>query len=98
MKVYSHQIKYSHFLTGFLYQRKPVFVHKFVHNLLGKIIKKILEATMKNQLKVKFFEMATAGNTARNLRLFVLFAVLISSIIFPEIAAADGPKPGPTGE
>ena len=52
---------------------------------------------MKTQLKNKFFEMATSGNAVRNLRLFVLFAVLISSFIFPEIAAADGPTPGPTG-
>ena len=56
------------------------------------------DALMKTQLKVKFIEMAMSGKAARNLRLFVLFAVLISSFLFPEIALADGPIPGPTGD
>ena len=52
---------------------------------------------MKTQLKVKFVEMATSGTAVRTLRLLVVFAVLITSFLLPEVAAA-GPIPGPTGD
>ena len=51
---------------------------------------------MKTYLKTKSIELVTSGKAILALRLFFIFAVVIASLLFPEVAAA-GPKPGPSG-
>ena len=52
---------------------------------------------MKTQLKIKFIDMMNSGNAIRTVRLILILTVLISSFLFPEVAAA-GPTPGVTGD